>query len=161
MFRKAKDGNIYDWKVENDDPLCTLEEVFQKVDKSLGFNIELKFGDNKKYEGELKHILQVVLKVVNEHAKQGRPIIFSSFQPDAAQLMRKLQDTFPVFFLTNGGCEIYADPRRNSLEEAIKVCVEADLQGIVSQVKAIFRNPTMVPRIKESKLTLITYGLLK
>ena len=34
-------------------------------------------------------------QIANEHAK-GRPIIFSSFQPDAAQLMKKLQDTFPV-----------------------------------------------------------------
>jgi len=66
-----------------------------------------------------------------------------------------------VFFLTNGGCEIYADPRRNSLEEALNQCLEAGLDGIVSQVKAIFRNPSMVGRIKDSKLTLLTYGQLK
>ncbi|KAJ8432269.1 hypothetical protein Cgig2_028531 [Carnegiea gigantea] len=160
LFRKTKDGSVFEWKVENDDPLCTLEEVFENVDKCLGFNIELKFDDNKTYEeAELRRIHQAVLKIANEHAK-GRPIIFSSFQPDAAQLMKKLQDTFPVFFLTNGGCEIYADPRRNSLEEALNQCLEAGLDGIVSQVKAIFRNPSMVGRIKDSKLTLLTYGHL-
>uniref|UniRef100_A0A7C9A157 glycerophosphodiester phosphodiesterase n=1 Tax=Opuntia streptacantha TaxID=393608 RepID=A0A7C9A157_OPUST len=160
LFRKTKDGSVFEWKVENDDPLCTLEEVFENVDESLGFNIELKFDDNKKYEeAELRRIHQAVLKIVNEHDK-GRLIIFSSFQPDAAQLMKKLQDTFPVFFLTNGGCEIYTDPRRNSLEEAINLCLEAGLDGIVSQAKAIFRHPSMVGRIKDSRLSLLTYGQL-
>lgn len=66
MLRKAKDGSIFEWKVENDSPLCTLQEVFEKVDTSLGFNIELKFDDNKVYdEVELKRILNAVLKVSN------------------------------------------------------------------------------------------------
>ncbi|XP_021745649.1 glycerophosphodiester phosphodiesterase GDPD1, chloroplastic-like isoform X1 [Chenopodium quinoa] len=161
MLRKAKDGSIFEWKVENDAPLCTLQEAFENVDNSLGFNIELKLDDSKIYdEVELKRILQSVLKIVDNHADQRRPILFSSFQPDVVQLMRKLQDNHPVFFLTNGGCEIYTDPRRNSLEEAIKLCLEAGLQGIVSQVRAIFRHPAMVARIKESKLSLISYGQL-
>ncbi|KAJ8439108.1 hypothetical protein Cgig2_027034 [Carnegiea gigantea] len=160
MFRKAKDGSIDEWRVEYDDPLCTLEDILQKVDKSVGFNIEMKFDDSKIYEEtELKRIIQVTLKIVNKYA-EGRPIMFSSFQPDAAQLIRKLQDAFPVFFLTNGGCEIYADPRRNSLDEAVKLCREGGLDGIVSQVRAIFRNPAMVPKIKESELSLLTYGPL-
>ena len=36
-----------------------------------------------------------VEQVLFEYAKD-RPIIFSSFQPDAAVLMRKLQSTYPV-----------------------------------------------------------------
>lgn len=64
MLRKAKDGSIFEWKVENDGPLCTLQEAFEKVDTSLGFNIELKLDDHKIYdEVELKDILQAVLKV--------------------------------------------------------------------------------------------------
>ena len=94
-----------------------------------------------------------------EHAKD-RPIIFSTFQPDAAILVRKLQSTYPVFFLTNGGCEIYEDVRRNSLEEALKLCLENDLQGIVSEIKGVFRNPGVVSKIKESSLCLLTYGKL-
>lgn len=66
-----------------------------------------------------------------------------------------------VYFLTNGGSEIYADVRRNSMEEAIKVCLRGGLHGIVSEVKAIFRNPGAVTRIKEAKLGIITYGQLK
>lgn len=66
-----------------------------------------------------------------------------------------------VFFLTNGGSEIFPDARRNSLDEAMKVCSSGGLQGIVSEVKAVLRNPGAVTRIKESNLSLITYGQLK
>lgn len=66
-----------------------------------------------------------------------------------------------MFFLTNGGSEIYVDIRRNSLDEAIKMCLTGGLQGIVSEITAILRNPEAVTRIKESKLSLVTYGELK
>ncbi|XVE50058.1 hypothetical protein DITRI_Ditri01bG0131100 [Diplodiscus trichospermus] len=170
LFRKTNDGRIFEWKVEQDAPLCTLEEVFRNVDQRLGFNIELKFDDHVVYkEEELSRIIQVILKltrvssfscwVVFENAK-GRAVMFSSFQPDVVQLVRKLQSTYPVYFLTNGGCEIYNDIRRNSLEEAINLCLASGLLGIVSEVKAIFRNPGAVGRINDSRLSLITYGQL-
>ncbi|KAK4392841.1 Glycerophosphodiester phosphodiesterase GDPD1, chloroplastic [Sesamum angolense] len=160
LLRKTKDGKILNWTVESDDPACTLQEAFQKVNPSLGFNIELKFDDNIVYQQDyLIHVLQAILEVVFDHAKE-RPIIFSSFQPDATLLVRKLQDTYPVFFLTNGGNEIYNDVRRNCLEEAIKLCVEGGLHGIVSEVRGIFRNPGAVNKIKELKLALLTYGKL-
>ncbi|XP_031491101.1 glycerophosphodiester phosphodiesterase GDPD1, chloroplastic-like [Nymphaea colorata] len=160
LLRKSTDGRVLSWKVENDDALCTLQEAFQKVESSLGFNIELKFDDGLTYsEEELLKTLQNILKVVFEYS-QGRSIIFSSFQPDAALLVRKLQNSYPVFFLTNGGSDIYNDVRRNSLEEAIKLCVAGGLQGIVSEVKAIFRNPAAIPKIKEANLGILTYGQL-
>uniref|UniRef100_A0A8I6XYN3 glycerophosphodiester phosphodiesterase n=1 Tax=Hordeum vulgare subsp. vulgare TaxID=112509 RepID=A0A8I6XYN3_HORVV len=160
LLRKMKDGRVLNWNVQSDDPLCTLQEAFEKVTPRLGFNVELKFDDHLAYEEEeLTHILQAILKVVFECAKD-RPIIFSSFQPDAAQLMRKLQSTYPVYFLTNGGTEIYADVRRNSLEEAVKLCLSTGMQGIVSEARAVFRFPTAIPMIKEADLSLLTYGTL-
>ncbi|WCJ38805.1 Glycerophosphodiester phosphodiesterase GDPD3 [Euphorbia peplus] len=159
LFRRMKDGRIFEWKVEEDAPLCTLQEAFEKVDESIGFNIELKFDDHIIYTLQnFQYVVQAILKVVNKHAK-NRPVIFSSFQPDAALIMRKLQKTYPVFFLTNGGSEIYRDIRRNSIDEAIKVCLEGCLQGIVSEVKAILRNPQAVSKVKQSNLSLITYGI--
>ncbi|KAL6012591.1 hypothetical protein ACLOJK_003080 [Asimina triloba] len=65
-----------------------------------------------------------------------------------------------VFFLTDGGSEIYNDARRNSTEESIKLCLEGELQGIVSEVRGIFRNPRMIQRMKEANLSLLTYGQL-
>ncbi|KAL6190641.1 hypothetical protein ACLB2K_037035 [Fragaria x ananassa] len=160
MFRKTKEGTIFEWKVEKDNSLCTLQDVFEKVDHSMGFNIELKFDDQFVYiEKQLRHVLQVVLQVVNKHVKD-RPIMFLSFQPDVVLMIRKLQSTYPVYFFTNGGSEIYKDVRRNSLEEAIKVCMAGGLQGIVSEVRAILRDPNAVTRIKDSNLCLLTYGQL-
>lgn len=160
LFRKTKEGTIFEWKVEKDDPLCTLQDVFENVDHSMGFNIELKFDDQLVYkEEQLQHVLNVIWQVVNKYAKD-RPIMFSSFQPDVVLLIRKMQNTYPVYFLTNGGSEIYKDVRRNSLEEAIKVCLAGGLHGIVSEVRAILRDPNVVARIKDSNLCLLTYGQL-
>ncbi|EEF49390.1 glycerophosphodiester phosphodiesterase, putative [Ricinus communis] len=160
LLRKTKDGKIVNWNVEKDDCVCTLKDAFQQVDPSLGFNVELKFDDHIVYQQDyLNYVLQAILQVVFEYGLD-RPIIFSSFQPDAALLVRQLQCTYPVYFLTNGGTEIFYDTRRNSLEEAIKVCLEGGLHGIVSEVKGIFRNPGAVAKIKEAKLSLLTYGKL-
>lgn len=64
LLRKTKDGKILTWDVEQDDPFCTLQDVFQKVDPTLGFNIELKFDDHIVYEEDhLLRVLQSVLKV--------------------------------------------------------------------------------------------------
>ncbi|TYH52612.1 hypothetical protein ES332_D09G040500v1 [Gossypium tomentosum] len=128
LLRKTDDGKIVKWDVETNDSLCTLEEAFQKVEHSLGFNIELKFEDNVVYrQRHLVHVLQLLLQ---------------------------------VFFLTNGGTEIYNDTRRNSLEQAITVCLEGGFQGIVSEIKGVFKNPGAVPKIKDSNLSLLTYGTL-
>lgn len=160
LFRKTKDGRIFEWKAEKEDHLCTLEEVFQKINHSKGFNIEFKFDDDVEYtEDELVHAIQVVLQVVFKYAKD-RPIFFSSFQPDATLLVRKLQKTYPVFFLTNGGCETYTDVRRNSLEEAMKLCLSGGLNGIVAEVRSILRNPGVIKQIKDSKLSFVSYGQL-
>lgn len=63
----TNDGKMLEWYVEVDDHLCTLEEVFQKVNNhsSLGFNIELKFDDKVNYEEDvLVHLLQLVIQVL-------------------------------------------------------------------------------------------------
>ncbi|KAE9605162.1 putative glycerophosphodiester phosphodiesterase [Lupinus albus] len=64
LVRKTKDGKIVQWEVEQDDPLCTLEEAFLNVEPSLGFNIELKFDDHNVYDQDhLAHVLKAILKV--------------------------------------------------------------------------------------------------
>lgn len=97
LLRKSKEGKILKWSVHGDDSLCTLQEAFQKVEKpNLGFNIELKLDDNLLYSSDhLSRLLLPILQVVSDFGKD-RPIIFSSFHPDAALLVRKLQTTYPV-----------------------------------------------------------------
>ncbi|KAJ0734265.1 putative glycerophosphodiester phosphodiesterase [Helianthus annuus] len=146
---------------EIDDHSCTLAEPFQKVNPCLGFNIELKFDDYVVYEQEyLIHVLQVMLKVLVYENAQERPVLFSSFQLNVVLMMKKLQHQYPVYFLTNGGNETYDDVRMNSLEEAKNLAISGGLDGVVSEVKGIFRN-SVVREIKESNLSLLTYGKLK
>lgn len=64
LLRRAEDGRVLNWTTEDDDSLCTLQEVFECVSPRLGFNIELKFDDNIMYhrkdlECALKAVLQV------------------------------------------------------------------------------------------------------
>lgn len=66
LLRKTPDGRFLEWKVLVDDSLCTLKEAFDKVDRSLGFNIELKFNDEIDYsEDQLRHDLEVIIEVTN------------------------------------------------------------------------------------------------
>ncbi|GLT27192.1 hypothetical protein SLA2020_022090 [Shorea laevis] len=171
----------FDVQVTKDDSLVIFHDnfvlsadnngtVFEKRITEPCLSKFLSYGPQREPEKKGRSLLRktedgkivnwdAILLVVFEYAK-GRPIVFSSFQPDAGLLVRKLQDTYPVFFLTEGGTEIYHDVRRNSLEAAIKVCLEGGLEGIVSDVKGVFRNPGAVNKTKESKLSLLTYGKL-
>ncbi|KAI4387900.1 hypothetical protein MLD38_000288 [Melastoma candidum] len=139
--------------------------LFQKVKPSLGFNFELKFDEEAAYQvDDLVRVLQAIMNVVASYADQ-RPVIFSSFHPHMVILvLNKITEhldcsRFPkLFFLTDGRMEIFHDMRRNSLEEVIKVCTEGGLQGIISEVTAIFQNPVPISKIKESNLSLLTNG---
>ncbi|KAJ0953294.1 putative glycerophosphodiester phosphodiesterase [Helianthus annuus] len=48
----------------------------------------------------------------------------------------------------------------NSLEEAKKLAISGGLDIVVLEANGIFRNPTLVREIKESNLSLLTYGKL-
>jgi glycerophosphodiester phosphodiesterase len=64
LLRRTGDGRILNWSTEEDDSLCTLQEVFECVSPRLGFNIELKFDDNIIYHRkELECALQAILQV--------------------------------------------------------------------------------------------------
>lgn len=158
LLRRTADGKVYNWAVESDDTLCTLEEAFRRVDSRLGFNIELKFDDDLTYtEASLVKSLEIIVRSVSANAN-GRSVIFSTFQPDAARIARRLQGDYPVFFLTDGGTKMFGDARRNSLEEAVNLCSENGLDGIVSEVRGVLRNPAAVAGIKKANLRLLTYG---
>ncbi|OEL32955.1 Glycerophosphodiester phosphodiesterase GDPD1, chloroplastic [Dichanthelium oligosanthes] len=128
LLRRTGDGRVLNWSTEEDDSLCTLQEVFECVSPRLGFNIELKFDDNILYQRK--------------------------------DLERALQAILQVLFLTEGGTSKHHDSRRNSLNDAIRVCLEYDLHGIVSEVRGVLKNPAAVVGAQDSNLALLTYGHL-
>eukprot|EP00494_Astrolonche_serrata_P001711 UN01717 len=36
LLRKMKDGRVLNWNVQSDDPLCTLQEAFEKGQSKIG-----------------------------------------------------------------------------------------------------------------------------
>ncbi|PWZ57628.1 Glycerophosphodiester phosphodiesterase GDPD1, chloroplastic [Zea mays] len=71
-----------------------------------------------------------------------------------------LKAVLQVLFLTEGGTSKHHDPRRNSFDDAVRVCLEYDLHGIVSEARGVLKNPSAVARAQESNLALLTYGQL-
>jgi hypothetical protein len=64
LLRRTGDGRVLNWSTEEDDSLCTLQEVFERVSPRVGFNIELKFDDNIIYHRkDLECALQAILQV--------------------------------------------------------------------------------------------------
>jgi len=158
LVRKANDGSICKWIVNVQDRLCTLKDAFENVPLCVGFNIEVKFDDEIEVsEAELQRVTGTVLKEVAMYGK-GRKVFYSSFHPDAVDLLRKMQTEYPVLFLTEGGTYLYKDERKNSIESAVEVCLNCGLQGIVSEVEAILQNPGLVSKVKDAGLCLLTYG---
>lgn len=158
LVRQTVDGSFVIWKASIEDSLCTLQDCFEQVSSSIGFNIELKFNDTEPVaESEIMRTIDATLEVVDRCAK-GRKIYFSSFHPDAVQILRRAQSDYPVFFLTDGGVNLYVDARRNSIEAAIEVCKKGGIQGIVSEVRAILQNAEVVNWVHKAGLCMLTYG---
>ncbi|KAH9307304.1 hypothetical protein KI387_035215, partial [Taxus chinensis] len=160
LVRKASDGSICRWIVSVEDCLCTLKDAFERIPLTVGFNIELKFDDEAEVpRADLRRVISVVLREVEMYGR-SRKVFYSSFHPDAADLVRKMQSEYPVLFLTDGGTHVYHDERRNSIESAIEVCLKSGLQGVVSEVRAVLQNPGLVSKVKDAGLCLLTYGEL-
>ncbi|CCE64664.1 hypothetical protein TPHA_0I01580 [Tetrapisispora phaffii CBS 4417] len=145
----------------------TLEELFQKLHKKVGFNIECKYPmvDEAEEEDtgsimiEMNHWVDTVLKVVFENNKHGRDIIFSSFHPDICIMLSLKQPSIPILFLTESGVMKMADARASSLQGAIKFAREWDLLGLVSNVIPILKAPRLAKIVKNNGLVFVTYGV--
>ncbi|CAO2184448.1 unnamed protein product [Urochloa humidicola] len=78
----------------------------------------------------------------------------------AAEHVAFVEFDVQVLFLTEGGTSKHHDSRRNSLGDAVRVCLEYDLHGIVSEVRGVLKNPTAFASAQDSNLALLTYGQL-
>ena len=65
-----------------------------------------------------------------------RTILFSSFDPDMCAELASRQAA-PVMLLSDGGLQLYADPRRNSIQAAIAFASGSGLKGIILETAAL------------------------
>ena len=152
----GEDPEPQPWIMEVEDDIPTLAQILGNTPKELGFNIELKYDEENSCEtrrlvAELRAILAVCFEYPN------RRVVFSSFDPDAALLMRAIQGCYPVMILTDGEAD-HVDPRRRSVAAAMEVALQGGLCGVVSDVKAIMANPSDALDVRDSGLLLATYG---
>jgi len=126
------------WVMDIEGPITTLEELFNDAPKSLGFSAELKFNaSNPADEETMRGDLGAILAVCRAHPT--RRMMFSSFDPDAACIMRELQDHYPVMMLSD--CDAGAtDPRRRSVAAAVDVALDNRLSGLVLNVNVLSSN---------------------
>ncbi|EFW99563.1 glycerophosphodiester phosphodiesterase gde1 [Grosmannia clavigera kw1407] len=146
-------------------PFATLEELFNQVPASVGFNIEMKYPmlheseehEMDTYAVELNSFCDTVLTKVYELAG-SRNLIFSSFNPDICLCLSFKQPNFPIMFLTDAGGEQVCDIRASSLQEAIRFARRWNLLGIVSLATPFVNSPRLVRVVKQSGLVCVSYG---
>ncbi|KAL8714353.1 MAG: hypothetical protein Q9220_001686 [cf. Caloplaca sp. 1 TL-2023] len=148
-------------------PFTTLEEMFKKLPQHVGFNIEMKYPmlheseeqEMDTYAVELNSFVDTVLTKVYDLG-HGRPIIFSSFNPDICLLLSFKQPSIPILFLTDAGTSPVGDIRASSLQEAVRFASRWNLLGIVTAAEPLVLCPRLVKVVKESGLVCVSYGVL-
>lgn len=143
----------------------TLKELFKKIPKNVGFNIECKYPilyeaqveDMGETAVDLNFWIDTVLKTVYDHS-DGRDIIFSSFHPEVCLMLSLKQPQIPILFLTEAGTSIMADVRCDSLQSAVRFSKRWNLLGIVSAAEPIVKCPRLAQVVKSSGLVCFTYG---
>ncbi|KAL1855401.1 Glycerophosphocholine phosphodiesterase [Paecilomyces lecythidis] len=148
-------------------PFATLEDLFRKLPKSVGFNMELKYPmlheteeeEMDTYAVELNSFVDTVLTKVYDMGK-GRNMLFSSFNPDCCLLLAFKQPSIPVLFLSDAGTSPVGDIRASSLQEAVRFASRWSLLGVVSSAEPLVIAPRLVKVVKESGLVCVSYGTL-
>ena len=87
-----------------------------------------------------------------------RPLLFSSFDPDVVDLVKRRRPNDWVMFLSTGGTSYHADPRRMSIDAAIEVAVLAGLQGVIIDSGSLMLDQGAVARTRAEGLLVMTYG---
>lgn len=145
------------------DSFTTLEEIFEHVPVSCGFNIEVKYPHSRDILSQRltvasrNELVDRTLDVVFAHAG-SRSIMFSSFDPDIIVLLNRKQGVFPVFYLTEAGEERTSDPRRNSLRTAVRFAKSIGCLGVVANAPPLCKAPRLIHEVHRAGLLLCTYA---
>ncbi|KAJ3423849.1 glycerophosphoryl diester phosphodiesterase [Anaeramoeba flamelloides] len=147
------------------DRFINLDHIFQQLNDDLNFNIEIKYPYTFTSEKELNYpdrnaVVDKTLEIVLKYSKGKTPkrIIFSSFDPIICLMVHWKQPKFPVFFLNDGGSELYENPLMNSLEHALHFSSKSKFKGIVCHTEPLLTNKKFVQEVHNHNLVLFTYG---
>ncbi|CAI4224742.1 unnamed protein product [Auanema sp. JU1783] len=167
--REANSRTEIEEKDEGDDlkPFPTLVETLNKVDKDVGFNVEVKYPmmqTNGEHECdhyfERNEFVDIILADILNHAN-GRRIMFSSFDPDICSLISIKQNKYPVLFLCVGETTRYtpfSDQRTSTSLTAVNFAAGADILGVNFNSEDLLKDPFPVQRASEFGLVSFVWG---
>uniref|UniRef100_A0A1B0FEH8 GP-PDE domain-containing protein n=1 Tax=Glossina morsitans morsitans TaxID=37546 RepID=A0A1B0FEH8_GLOMM len=138
------DNEIKEYPSHNAEPLIEhrifprLKDILEALPKTLGLDVEIKWPQTRKC-GNLEaeqtidknFFVDEVLKTIIDKGC-GRPLIFSSFDPDICTMFRYKQNIFPVLFLTMGETKKWQplmNLRTRTFEQAINNAQAFELAG--------------------------------
>ncbi|KAI8109463.1 hypothetical protein M9434_000745 [Picochlorum sp. BPE23] len=164
------DKSLSAWQVEEEDEFPTLLEVFEKLPPHIAFDIEIKMTtpdsvvqtpdeEISRVVNAIVHTLGAIETRIQLEGLPKRKIMFSSFDPDVCLRIKKHRPHDVVMFLSGGGVDAHADPRRTSMDAAIEFAASNNLQGIIVDSGALFADQGAVSRARARRLSVMTYGL--
>lgn len=151
---KSRRAKFFDEDLDEHQPFPPLSDVFDALDVSVGFNIEIKWN-MELYDGthEVERVyknpnlyLDCILDVVLNKAGSRR-VVFSCFDPDICTMLRWKQNRYPVMFLSQGISDRYVqfhDPRGDTIANAVFHANSQELLGIVAHTIDLLRDTTQV-----------------
>lgn len=151
---RKREQKFFDEHLEDHQPFPSLAEALIVIDQNVGFNIEIKWSQERidgTHESQSVIVdrnlyLDCILDVVLANAGDRR-IVFSCFDPDICSMLRYKQNLYPVMFLTQGITNKYVkykEPRCSTIEYAVRNACCMELLGIVAHTEDLLRDNSQV-----------------
>ncbi|EDW56573.1 glycerophosphocholine phosphodiesterase GPCPD1 [Drosophila sechellia] len=142
----------------------TLQDFFERVNLSTGFDIEIKWPQQRadgQFESEqtLDKNLFVdrILAVVRRYGC-GRLNVIKSFDADLCSLLRFKQHMYPVLFLSSSKENVFTDPRTSTVEQSVNFAQAFDLGGVSPNAVFVKADPGVVQRAKAQVPIVLLWG---
>ncbi|XP_017051708.1 glycerophosphocholine phosphodiesterase GPCPD1 [Drosophila ficusphila] len=142
----------------------TLQDFFERVNQSTGFDIEIKWPQQK-IDGEFQSeqtldknlFVDRILAVVRQHGC-GRLNVIKSFDADLCSLLRFKQHMYPVLFLSSSKENQFTDPRTSTVEQSVNFAQAFDLGGVSPNAVFVKADPQLVQRAKAQVPIVLLWG---
>ncbi|KAE8153479.1 Glycerophosphoryl diester phosphodiesterase family-domain-containing protein [Aspergillus avenaceus] len=152
------------------DSFVTLHNLLSQTPDSIALNIEIKYPmlseaadewQSDIYTIEINLFVDTILRDILSHPScRSRPIMLSSFSPEACIVLSLKQDLFPIWFLSEAGNTPAGDVRASNLQEAIRFATRWNLDGVGIYSDPFVFAPRLVGAAKEKGLMTGSYGIL-
>lgn len=140
----------------------TLEDFFEKVPMSVGFDIEIKWPQMKTTGPEA---IQTISKnlFVDEISEViltkgcGRMIFITSFDADICTMFRIKQNIYPVAFISPSN-STFIDRRSVTIKDALNHVQAFDLIGVIPHTSHIVQDPSQVKMVLDIGKKILVWG---